>query len=221
MKKVVLPIISLLLILTFGNINAQTNISIGARAGLNIASLSFDPDIAGGINKSSRTGFKFGGALEIGFAPMFALQIEPMYSQGGCVLDNVSFGFTNGKVTFKVSYIEIPILFKVKIPVQGSVTPYAFVGPNLGLVLSANQLSEGGGQSQETDIKDQTTSMVFALDFGAGAGIKVAPLTTVIIDVRYSLGLSSVLNDKGKQVSGFNSVKSNGFQIVAGVMFGL
>lgn len=221
MKKILLPILSILLILTFSNINAQTHISFGVRAGLNIASLSFDPDLAGGINKSSRTGFKFGGALEVGFAPMFALQIEPMYSQGGCVLDNVPFGFTNGKVTFKVSYIEIPILFKVKIPVKGSVTPYAFVGPNLGLVLSANQLAEGGGQSQETDIKDQTTSMVFALDFGAGAGIKVTPLTTVILDVRYSLGLSSVLNDKGKQVSGFNSIKSNGFQIVAGVMFGL
>lgn len=222
MKKAFLLILTTLLVITSSSIQAQTSISVGGRAGLNFANLSFDPDVRAGITKSSRTGFKFGGVLEVGFASMFALQIEPMYAQGGSVLDNVPFGFANGKVTFKISYIEIPILFKVKIPVAGSITPYAFVGPNLGLVLSSKELDEGGGQSQETDMKDMTSSINFALDFGAGAGFKIVPLTTIILDVRYSLGLSNMLNDKGKQSWGANqTIKTTGFQIVAGVIFGL
>ncbi len=70
-------------------------------------------------------------------------------------------------------------------------------------------------------IKDQTSSINFALDFGAGAGFKVTPLTTILFDVRYSLGLANMLNDKGKQSTDLNSIKSTGFQILAGVLFGL
>ena len=217
MKKIFVLILAAILIVASSNIQAQTHISVGARAGLNIANFSFDPDVATGVTKSSRTGFKFGGALEVGFAPMFALQVEPMFSTGGSELSG-----PGGKLTFKTSSIEIPILFKVKIPVAGSVTPYAFVGPNLGLVLSSKSLLEAGGQSQETDWKDQTSSINFALDFGAGAGFKVAPLTTILLDVRYSLGLANILNDKGKQAyGGDQSIKTTGFQIIAGVMFGL
>jgi len=206
------------LIVASNNIQAQTTISVGARAGLNIANLSFSPDIAtGGLTKSSRTGFKFGGALEVGFAPIFALQAEPAFITGGSEISG-----PGGKITFKMSYIEIPILFKVRIPVPGAVTPYAFVGPNLGFVLSSKSLLEAGGQSQETDWKDETSSVNFGLDFGAGAGFKVAPLTTILLDVRYSLGLTNMLNDKGKQsYGGDQSIKSTGFQILAGVLFGL
>ncbi|MCL4548517.1 MAG: PorT family protein [Bacteroidetes bacterium] len=217
MKKIFVLILAAMLIVASSNIQAQTQVSFGARAGLNIANFSFDPDVATGVTKSSRTGFKFGGALEVGFAPMFALQVEPMFSTGGSELSG-----QGGKLTFKTSSIEIPILFKVKIPVAGSVTPYAFVGPNLGFVLSSKSLLEAGGQSQETDMKDQTSSVNFALDFGAGAGFKVAPLTTILFDVRYSLGLTNMLNDKGKQSFGNDqSIKTTGFQIIAGVMFGL
>jgi len=223
MKKVLLPILSILLILTFSNINAQTHFALGARAGLNMANLSFDPDIQAGLTKSSRTGFKFGAVAEIGFMPMLALQIEPMYAQGGCVVDNVIFGVsTKGKVTFKLGYLEIPILLKYKINLPGPVQPYVFAGPNLGFVFSSNQFQEAGGQSAETDMKDETSSINFGIDFGAGAGFQVTPMTVVLLDIRYALGLSNMLNDKGKQSFGANqSIKTNGFQIVAGVMFGL
>ncbi len=217
MKKAIVLILAAMLVVVSSKIQAQTHISVGARAGLNFANLSFDPDVTGGITKSSRTGFMFGGAFEVGFTPMFALQIEPMYATGGSELSG-----QGGKVTFKPSYIEIPILLKLKVPVAGSITPYAFVGPNIAFVMSSKELVEiTNTPSSEVDLKDQTTSINFSLDFGAGAGFKVAPLTTILLDVRYSLGLANVLNDQGKQSSGFNSIKTTGFQIVAGVMFGL
>ncbi len=218
MKKVLLPILSILLIFTFSNINAQTHFAVGARAGLNIANLSFDPDIPSGVTKASRTGFLFGGLAEIGFSPMIAIQFEPMFvTAAGSELSSPA-----GKATLKLSYLEIPILFKVKIPVGGPVTPYVFAGPNIGFVMSSKEVDEiKGFPTSETDLKDFVTTTNFAIDFGAGAGFAVAPLTVIVLDVRYSLGLTNSLNDKGKQSIGFNSVKSTGFQIIAGVMFGL
>jgi hypothetical protein len=222
MKKLLTITIAFLLILNFQNTYAQSHFAFGGRAGINLANLSFDPDIQSGLSKSTRVGFKFGAVGEIGFIPMIALRFEPMYSMGGCVVDNVQFGTVKGKITFKLSYLEIPILLKFNIPVPGSISPYVFAGPNLGLILSNNELDEAGGQSAESDLKDQTSSINFGLDFGAGVGFKVVPLTTIIFDIRYSLGLSNLLNDKGKQSWGANqTIKTTGIQIVAGVIFGL
>ncbi len=131
MKKIIAVTISLIILFYFQQINAQT-FSLGARAGLSLANLSFDPDLPSYVEKSGRTTVKLGVLAEVGFASMFALQVEPMYGQGGAKL---SAG--GQEETDKVSYFEIPILFKVKIPVSGPVTPYAFAGPNLAFVMSA------------------------------------------------------------------------------------
>jgi len=193
-------------------------LGLGVRAGLSFNNLSLDPDLAAGTTKSSRTGFKFGAMAEIGFTPMIAIQIEPMFVTGAGSQASTA----NGQETIKLSFIEIPILLKFKIPISGPVTPYIFAGPNFVFISSANDLTEPKGQaSTETDLKDYTSSFNFALDFGAGAGFKIAPLTVIMLDIRYSLGLSNILNDKGKQAFVLTSAKTTAFQIVAGVMFGL
>lgn len=208
MKKIIAVTIYLIILFCFQQINAQT-FSLGARAGLSLANLSFDPDLPSYVEKSGRTTVKLGVLAEVGFANMFALQVEPMYGQGGAKL---SAG--GQEETDKVSYFEIPILFKVKIPVSGPVTPYAFAGPNLAFVTSAK--SETGGQ--EYDIKDQVTSTNFGLDFGVGAGFKVAPLVSIILDVRYSLGLTNLLKE---QQGTDQKIKSTGIGILTGVTVGL
>ena len=149
---------------------------------------------------------------------MFALQIEPMYVQKG---GSISAG--GEETNIKLAYLEIPILLKLKIPTPGSITPYVFAGPNIGIALSAS--AETG--NQDTDIKDEITSTDFALDFGAGVGFKVAPLIVLVLDARYSLGLSDIFNDTGKQdfeqgtgIAG-QKIKTTGIQIVAGIMFDL
>ncbi len=217
MKKALLPAIVLVLFFSSTAL-AQLPFKLGIRAGLNIANLSWDPDLPSGVDKSSLTGFKFGAMAELGFIPMFALQIEPMYVQKGGKLS--AFG---EEITNKLTYLDIPILLKLKLPLPGPLTPYVFAGPSIGILLSAS--SEAGGQ--DTDIKDQLSSTDFGLDFGAGAALDVAPLVSLMLDVRYSLGLSDIFNDTAKQgwtqetgIVG-QKVKTSGIQILAGLMFGL
>jgi hypothetical protein len=82
MKKTLLPAVILLMFLSSTTF-AQLPFKLGARVGLNIANLSFSPDLPSAVDKSSRIGFKFGAAAELGFIPMFAVQIEPMYVMKG------------------------------------------------------------------------------------------------------------------------------------------
>ncbi len=172
---------------------AQIPFKVGIRGGLDIANLSFDPDLPSGWNKSSRLGYKFGAMAELGFIPMIALQIEAMYAQKGAEVEtNVAVGntTTNVKSTSTANVLEVPILLKFRLPVPGSITPYIFAGPNIAFILSSKLKAEGNGQSIETDTKDETSSTNFAVDFGAGIEFKVAPFTSLLLDGRYSLGFN-------------------------------
>jgi Outer membrane protein beta-barrel domain len=201
--------------------------SFGGSVGLNISNASFSPDLPASISKSSRTGFRISGIMDIGFVPMFALQIEPTYATGGVQETGPLFQdqlgqVVNGTITTKTSYIQIPILLNLKIPVTGPVSPYIVAGPDISFILSAKETDEPNGYpSSEGDVKDQLKSLNFALDFGAGIGYKLVPTTTLTFDVRYSLGLSDIASDTYKQQVGNQSIKTTGFQLIAGVMVGL
>ena len=228
MKKIFTVLFALLLLTSLSNVNAQTTFSLGVRGGTNFGNLSFSPDIPSQDSKSSRTGFLFGAAAEIGFIPMLALEVQPTFITGGAQLSGPLYtnGFQtiNGNITYKESSLAIPILIEVKIPIKGQpITPYAFLGPNVYFVMSSKELDEPNGYpSSESDQSDLITSVGFALDFGAGAAYKVSPQVSLTLDFRYSLGLTNMLNDKGKQTIGNDqSIKSTGFQVAVGAMYGL
>ena len=213
-------IFSLLLLGAVVQSHAQVEFSLGMKAGLNIGTLSFDPDLYEGstsISKSGVLGFMAGGVAEVGFANMFAVQLEPGYNLKATKWEDTQ----GGKRTISVGVLQIPILFKAKF-LRGPVRPYGFLGPNLGIVLSAKDKIEAQGQTQDTDVKDQVAGLDFALDFGGGAEFEVGRAVSLTGDIRYSLGLTN-LNSPPNTPAGaqITSVKSRGFQILFGVLFQL
>jgi hypothetical protein len=118
---------------------------------------------------------------------MFAIQPEAYYSMKGA-----TYSEGGGTLTLSLDYFEVPLLFKLLIPVEGSsVRPSIFAGPAVGFNTTANFKVEVDDQSQETDIKDQVTSTDFSLAFGGGVGFMVGK-NELGIDIRYILGLSSI-----------------------------
>ena len=185
--------------------------SIGAKAGVNIANLSFDPDVPAGITKSNRVGFKFGAILELGVGGPVFIALEPLFAQKGAKAEG-----QGGNLAIEANYLEIPVLLKLKFGVAG-VKPYVFAGPNIGFLLSANLHQEAGGQTADTDIKSTTTSTDFALDVGAGAQFSATKFVAITADARYSLGLSNTNNDPMDPTT----VKTTGIQILVGVLIGI
>lgn len=203
---------SIILVLVFTSLSgAQIRFGLGLRTGLNFGTVSLDPEptLPQGVTKSGLTSFAVGAAAELEFARMFAAVVEPRY-----IMKGTKFEQGSAKQTISTSELEFPIHFKVKF-IQGPVRPFAFAGPNIGIVMSAKVKLEGTGNDSETDIKSTTSSTNFGIDFGGGAEFAVAPKVAITGDVRYSLGLSNMDSTPG----GTGSSKTRGFQILAGVLF--
>lgn len=179
----------LILFLTFTSLSFAQNHSmqIGPKAGVNFANLGGDEaDDLFGESTNSRTGFNGGLFFMYQFNKMFAIQPEGYYTMKGATADIMGADFT-----LMLDYIEIPLLFKFLIPVEGSsIKPAIYAGPSVGFNTTAKLKGEYQGESEEEDVKDNVESTEFCLAFGGSLGFMVGN-NEVGIDVRYSLGLSS------------------------------
>lgn len=218
-------VVTALLFLLSLSSQAQVQFGIGLKAGLALSSASVDPDPYQGLQaqgisstKSGGTGFGVGANAELAFGRMFAVALEPGYTQ-----KSVKWELTQGTARATdertISYLQIPVLFRVKF-IEGTVRPYAFVGPNIGIVLSSKAKFQGFANIQdgEYDVKSTTSSIDFGLEFGGGTEFKVARQVALTGDIRYNLGLSNLDNSPQQQGQSV-SVKSRNFVILLGVLF--
>jgi hypothetical protein len=218
MKKAILA--SIMLMLLFSS-STLAQFKIGPKFGINLSSISDDPDYDASVDQSSHFGFIFGAAAELGIVSPIFLEIQLLYITKGEDLAGQDQQGQQAEQILTANYLEIPILVKAKFP-AGPVNPYVFLGPNIGLLLSANSEFTAGGQTQDTDIKDNLSSIDFALDFGAGVGIPIAPVVSLTFDVRYSLGLTDITEAQQQQQQQVDpTAKTSGIQFMLGAMFGL
>lgn len=198
---------------------AQVGFALGLKSGINIGTLSIDPDPYQGattITKSGVLTFLAAVQAELIFAKIFGVQIEPGYASKSTKWEDQQ----GGKRTISISQIQIPILFKILF-LQGTVQPYAFLGPNLGIVASASDKIETPQGTQDTDIKKDVSSLDFALDFGGGAKFNIARNVALTGDVRYSFGLSNLDNRQVPVGVTAPSAKSRGLHVLIGALFAL
>ena len=148
-------------------ISAQ-NVTFGAKAGLNFASMTGDD--ADGLD--GRTSIHLGVTAEIEMSDSFSIQPELLYSGQGYTAD--------GDVTGKVDYINLPVMAKFYVADGFSVE----AGPQIGFLASAKADVDG----ESTDIKDLLKSTDFALNLGAGYKLD----SGLNFGLRYSMGLTDV-----------------------------
>ena len=108
---------------------------IGPKAGLNIASIGGDDadQILEGQSLDSKTGFSGGLFFMYQFSNMFAIQPEAYYTMKGA-----TYSESGADLTISLDYIEVPLLFKLLIPIEGSnIKPSIFAGPSIGFNMTA------------------------------------------------------------------------------------
>lgn len=159
-------------IIVFGltNLNAQ-EVKFGAKAGLNLASITGDE--TDGIE--SRTAFHVGAVAEISVSDKFSVQPELLYSAQGA-----KDSFEGIDVDAKIDYLNLPIMAKYYVAEGFSLE----LGPQVGFLLSAK--AEGGGES--IDFKDETKGIDFGANFGVGYKLE----SGLNFGARYNLGLSNI-----------------------------
>jgi hypothetical protein len=214
MKSVRMLAIAAALLAAPATLQAQdggVDLAAGVKAGVNIATLSGEGDSPG-----RRTAFLGGGFLTISLANSIVyFQPELLYSLKGF---KESEGGTTG--TLNLKYLDLPLLVGVGLtPASGKLTPRFFVGPQVSFQLGCDIGGSEGGISGSIDCDDSllqglldTKSVIFDLLLGIGADIDVGKLD-LVIDARYDLGLTDVLEAGDSKMSAW--------QFLGGVAFPL
>lgn len=197
MKKLLLFIS--VTMLSFTTVQSQ-EFRMGAKLGLNVASLGGDSYYGGLGSLGSRTSFHIGGLVEIPVMGKFSVQPELLYSSEG---SDWSFGSSDSNL--KLDYLRLPVLAKYYI-IKG-LTGEA--GPVFGFLATAKN-------DDGDDIKDQFKSFDAAFAIGASYRLDMG----VFFSLRYNKGLLNVNEDfEENGVTYSYKNQSNVFQVSAGYTF--
>lgn len=168
------------------------------------------------VDENRRIGFSAGVFLTHSINDIFAIQPEILFTMKGSKYETEATyrGIAvKTTATEKLNYLEIPVLAKVTIPMEGKFSPNLFAGPYFALKLSAKAKAEATVSGITTEVEaddDAVRSTDYGLVFGGGVDYSLAK-GKITFDVRYSLGMQSIYDNF--------SVKNSGISAMIGYSF--
>lgn len=189
MKKIAIVLVAAL----FGTlmVQAQDEVSIGFKGGVNFAKLQGD-NIE---DADGRTGFHLGALVEIPISEKFSVQPEILYSQQGLQTERLLDDITDGlELKLKLDYITVPVLAKYYVIDGLSVE----AGPQFGFLAKAESETNLSGGSVEGSTTADVEDQFAGFDMGAAVGAGYELNSGLFFQARYIIGLSNVDNsDEG------------------------
>lgn len=183
---------------------------IGAKMGPTFGTLGFNTPHDG--DYGMRIGATGGGFIVLPLSPRFALQLEMLYAQKGGELTAAEFP---DKASILLGYFEIPVMLRVEGPRIGRTRLHAFAGPGIGFRATAQrQFSSSGGFGSSGVSLDMSDEIGF-VETTATVGVGVEPHPRVIVDGRYTWGLSSI----NKDTTGNFHVRTRTLTFMVGMRF--
>ncbi len=189
-----LILVCLTSLLSVSQLGAQDRFSIGPRVGLNFSNVSnFE-------GSESLTGLALGLTSTYSISESTGLTVD---------LLNSGEGFSFNGDDYKLSYLQLPILFNVFFGELGSsFRPKVYVGAAPGFLM-------GYKVNDDTANKDDLNSINLSLVGGLGFNTRVASRVWINADLRAYLGLSD-FNDGGGEKSSLSTIQPS-----IGVAYGL
>lgn len=213
----------LLFLLCWGALHqGNAQVAIGLRGGINFASQSVKGNLLDSFSVDNVKGISGGIHAEIFVNEFFAIQPEVQFVQRGKKAlstlheGGVSFQRTT---TEKISYLEIPVLAKVKLG-NDFIKGNFFAGPSFGYALSGTEQETttiNGGERVEENAFDFENSNYKRLDVGALAGLGVSVHFegfSVFADYRYLFGIANLNKGDGEV-----TVRNRGSNLGVGIAY--
>jgi len=216
-RAISLRSIYLSILIVFGCLSsslAQQRFSAGPRLGLNLSNywgnadnMKFTPGVAAGV-------FLMYSSLN-----HFGISADFLYSQRGTE-------YNDGRIKFRqrVNYLEIPVVARYFLTLEGNFRPNIFIGPSLGIKLNAKRLNGEYLTGSGPVINADNGSDFNDLDLGGTGGFQLNWGTGnrqhFLIDARYTLGLSNVINLPNRWTPR-NTLQNSTISIALGYSFGV
>jgi len=167
------------------SVDAQT---IGFKLGASMSKFSSDgtTDVY-----DFMTSFAGGGFVRFGFGRL-GIQPEILSVTKGAEIDG---GGTGGEdASYKIEYVEVPVLLHLPLTYGASFAPYVMGGPAFGFDIGCEE-SLGGTETDCDDVTDGFLSERKSIDIGlsAGGGLAFAMGPgAVLVEGRYTWGLTNI-----------------------------
>jgi len=175
-------------------------VDFGIKGGMNYNSNSSTISSEADLNKESITGLQFGGVADYKLSDTLSIQGEILYSQKG-----VKFTGDIAEIGFSMSYLEVPIVAKLRVDKTFSVYGGGYVA-----YLSNGTMDYPVGENMTTTVKIKNFYEDF--DYGVIIGGQAKISDRMSIDLRYTLGLAntfkssnSFFGEESESLSGENS----------------
>jgi hypothetical protein len=198
MKKLSLIIMAIAVVAFATNAFAQDEkpYYFGLKAGFNM-SKGWGDDAE---NESYAMGMGVGAVMGYHLHEMFDIMPEVMFMWKGSKTEmtEAEDGF-DGDITWKLYYVDINVLAKLKIPMEGMINPYIVAGPYLGIKVSHGwsadpEIPEEGGAALDATLDDYLKSTDFGAVLGAGVDIVMDNGHMISVEGRYVIGLANLFD---------------------------
>lgn len=184
---------------------------IGVKAGLNMSNLNIDEV----DDENMRFGFHGGAYLNFGITETFALQPEVLFSTKGSTgeYNYEVLGFDiDGKSTFKLNYLDIPIMGVINVGDAAEI----HIGPYIGYLLDASASTEGDLGDADTDFdKDHFKTW----DYGVAGGLAFN-FDLLQVGARYNYGLQQIGDSESAEVFNLDEARNSYLQVFAALRIG-
>lgn len=187
---------------------AQPAFDAGVKLGLNITSISSDI-----FDLGNQANLIAGGFVVVDPANPLAFQIEALYAQKGASSD------VPGLDGVEVDYLEVPVLVKFQLPFGGQVLPVAYGGPTFALKLR-EEVNTFGGFDVTDFVGDAFETFDAGFALGGGVDLQnVSSLGTVVVDLRYTIGLSNLSDRFNIGGTDADDLQNRVFSLMVGLLF--
>lgn len=176
--------------------------SFGPEAGVNLAKQGRDA----ASNTSVKPGLLLGGFVTYSIRDTYGFTGKVLFSQKGYQTDNF-------KET--LNYMEFPVVVRLFFNRDGAFRPNIFAGPSVGFLTG---VSTRTGTNAEVKMKNYDSSFNifdFGLTGGLGLNYEIAREIRLLLDVRYTHGVTDVTKASN------TNINNEAVGITAGVSFGL
>lgn len=163
--------------------------SFGPRIGTNVSRIN------GGYGSKYVSGFSGGLFLMYSNVSHFGISADVLYSQRGGKYDYMATPEgSHYMYTQRLNYIDVPILARYFLTLDGKFRPNIFAGGSANFLLNAKQknLSINDQKMDDRDVKEYYTNVDLGIVVGLGLNFEVAQGRRVLLDVRYQPGLVAI-----------------------------
>lgn len=181
--------------------------SIGPEIGANFSKFGRDA-----TDNDFKPGLAAGAFLTYSVVNTFGITGKFLFSQKGA---KYNVGTTDSKIT--LNYLEIPLVGRFFLNKEGKFRPNIFLGPSFGFLLGGTTKVGDADAEKFTDAeKDAFNGFDFGLTGGLGLNFEILDETRLLLDARYTHGLSDVSSNTGLT----GSINNQAITVTVGVSFG-